>query len=187
MTKQPYFALLQHQGRRLASRLRRYYLVLSGLRVKAGGSIGRIQCKWPRNLVLGADCVLEDDISFRIANPFADDNYVELGDRVFVGEGCRFVCMTRIVVGNDTMIAPNTTIVDVGHETHPALPINQQPILAQEIIIGEDVWIGAGAIILKGVTIGRGSVIGAGSLVNKPVPAYQMWAGTPARFIRRRD
>ena len=52
------------------------------------------------------------------------------------------------------------------------------------IKIEEDVFIGAGCIVLKGVTIGKGSVIGAGSVVTKMVPAGQVWAGNPARYIR---
>ena len=39
------------------------------------------------------------------------------------------------------------------------------------------------AAVLPGVTIGEGAVIGAGSVVNRSVPAYEMWAGAPARKI----
>ncbi len=52
------------------------------------------------------------------------------------------------------------------------------------IKIDEDVFIGAGWIVVRGVTIGKGSVIGAGSVVTKMVPAGQVWAGNPARYIR---
>lgn len=37
-----------------------------------------------------------------------------------------------------------------------------------------------------GVTIGDGAVIGAGSIVTKDVGPYEIWAGNPARFIRKR-
>lgn len=37
-----------------------------------------------------------------------------------------------------------------------------------------------------GVTIGDGAVIGAGSVVTKDVGPYEIWAGNPARFIRKR-
>lgn len=53
-------------------------------------------------------------------------------------------------------------------------------------IIGNDVWIGQNTIIKAGVTIGDGAIIGAGSVVTKNIPPYEIWAGNPARCIRRR-
>lgn len=53
-----------------------------------------------------------------------------------------------------------------------------------KVTIEHDVFIGAGTIILKGVTIGACSVIGAGSVVTKDIPANQIWAGNPAKYIR---
>ena len=52
------------------------------------------------------------------------------------------------------------------------------------VAICDNAFIGAKSIILKGVTIGENSVIGAGSVVTKSVPANQIWAGNPAKFIR---
>lgn len=53
-------------------------------------------------------------------------------------------------------------------------------------IIGNDVWIGARSLIKAGVKIGHGSVVGMGSVVTKDIPAYEIWAGNPAKFIRKR-
>ena len=50
--------------------------------------------------------------------------------------------------------------------------------------MGNDVWIGRDAKILSGVKINDGAVIGANSLVTKDVPADEIWAGNPARFIK---
>ncbi|WP_288607103.1 hypothetical protein [Prevotellamassilia timonensis] len=36
------------------------------------------------------------------------------------------------------------------------------------------------------VTIGDGAIIGAGAVVTKDVPANQVWAGNPAKFIKTR-
>ena len=52
------------------------------------------------------------------------------------------------------------------------------------VVIRDNVFIGAKCIILKGVTIGENSIIGAGSVVTKNVPANQIWAGNPAKYIR---
>ena len=56
----------------------------------------------------------------------------------------------------------------------------------RRVTIGPDVWIGHNAILLPGVSVGAGAVIGAGAVVTKPVPAYAIVAGSPARVIRRR-
>jgi len=52
--------------------------------------------------------------------------------------------------------------------------------------IGHDVWIGHGAIVLQGRSIGTGAVIAAGAIITKAVPAYTIFAGNPARPIKRR-
>ena len=53
------------------------------------------------------------------------------------------------------------------------------------VVIGDNVFVGAKCIILKGVTIGENSIIGAGSVVTKSIPANEIWAGNPAKFIRK--
>ncbi len=52
------------------------------------------------------------------------------------------------------------------------------------VTIEDDVWVAIGAIILPGVTIGKGSIVSAGAVVTKDVPAYTVFGGVPAKFIR---
>ncbi len=52
--------------------------------------------------------------------------------------------------------------------------------------IGNDVWIGACCSIKSGVNISDGAVIGMGSVVTKDVGPYEIWAGNPARFLKKR-
>jgi virginiamycin A acetyltransferase len=54
------------------------------------------------------------------------------------------------------------------------------------VVVEDDVWIGANSVVLDGARIGKGAVIAAGSLVNGTVPPYEIWGGTPARFIKAR-
>ena len=53
------------------------------------------------------------------------------------------------------------------------------------IKIADDVFIGAKTVITKPVTIGKGAVIGAGSVVTKDIPPHEIWAGVPAKFIKK--
>lgn len=57
---------------------------------------------------------------------------------------------------------------------------------AKETKIGNDVWIGDSAMIKAGVTVSNGAVIGTGAVVTKDVGPYEIWAGNPAKCIKRR-
>jgi len=57
----------------------------------------------------------------------------------------------------------------------------------KEVIIEENVWIGEKSIILKGTKIGKNSIIGAGSVVSGEVPDNVVFAGNPAREIKKLD
>ena len=57
---------------------------------------------------------------------------------------------------------------------------------AKRTIIGSDVWVGDNVIIKAGVKIGNGAIIGMGSVVTKNVPDFEIWAGNPAKYIRKR-
>ena len=54
------------------------------------------------------------------------------------------------------------------------------------INIGNDVFIGAKAIILPGLEIAEGCVIGAGAILTKDTEPYGIYAGNPAKFIKKR-
>lgn len=45
--------------------------------------------------------------------------------------------------------------------------------------------IGGGSTILCGITIGENAMVGAGSVVTNDIPAGEVWAGNPARFIKK--
>ena len=47
--------------------------------------------------------------------------------------------------------------------------------------------IGSGATIIGGVTIGRFAVVGAGAVVTRNVEDFSIYAGNPARCLKRFD
>ncbi len=56
-----------------------------------------------------------------------------------------------------------------------------------KVIIRKNAYIGANTVICKPVTIGEGAIIGASSVVTRDIPPFEIWAGNPARFIRKRE
>lgn len=51
--------------------------------------------------------------------------------------------------------------------------------------IGNNCFIGANTIICSNVHIGNNVIIGAGSIVTKNIPDNEIWAGNPAKFIKK--
>jgi acetyltransferase-like isoleucine patch superfamily enzyme len=93
---------------------------------------------------------------------------IELGERVFVNQGCYFLDLGGISIGDRTMIGPRVTLTTGGHPVE--LADRYDFLTHAPIVIESDVWIGAAVTITPGVTIGAGSVIGAGTVVAKDVP-----------------
>lgn len=96
-----------------------------------------------------------------------------------------------LILGDHVEIAPGVQIFTHKHHWDHSRGLRKdiQRITLHPLTIGEDVFIGVNAIILGGVgSIGRGAYIGAASVVTKSIPAWEKWAGIPARKIgERRD
>lgn len=103
---------------------------------------------------------------------------------VTIGRYCSFAASARIFLRNHGVGFLGLT----AYFYNEALDVvEESPIPAATLTIGDDVWIGHNAILLPGVgSIGRGAVIGAGAVVTRPVPAYAIVAGNPARIVRMR-
>lgn len=110
--------------------------------------------------------------------------------RIVIGDGVgisntAIVSDSEIYIGESTNIGAGTCIYDTDfHSLNPEIRLNGDTnIKTRPIHIGKSVFIGGHVIILKGVVIGDGAVIGAGSVVTKSVPAGEIWAGNPAKFV----
>ena len=112
------------------------------------------------------------------------DGQIIIGDHVGLN-GTTITARKKIIIGDYTMIGPNTIIVDNdGHNAWPPRERWTTSGRSEEIIIENDVWIGMNCTILKGVKIGTGSIIAAGSVVISNVDANSLYAGNPALKIK---
>lgn len=99
-------------------------------------------------------------------------------------------CADKITIGNNVRIGNDTAIYDTDfHDLNAAnrtsIPEITSHIKTGPVVIEDNVFIGSSCTILKNVTIGRNSIVGAGSVVTKSIPADEIWAGNPARFIKK--
>jgi acetyltransferase-like isoleucine patch superfamily enzyme len=114
---------------------------------------------------------------------------VKRGGQLRIGDHCQMsnstiYAVNSIVIHEHTFIGGGCDIYD--HDFHPIEPNARQahePAPQGTVEIGPHAFIASHSIILKNVRIGEGAVIGAGSLVTRDVPAFEIWAGRPAKRI----
>lgn len=99
------------------------------------------------------------------------------GGTLFIDNGAAIASGVRIITGGNAPDAKSASAV---------APLDEQVLHSARVSIQSDACVYAGAIILPNVSIGSGARVAAGAVVTKNVPPYEIWAGNPARFIRRR-
>lgn len=143
-------------------------------------------------LVIGPDLVMNNNLS---SNPIGRTQkcifFVNTGGTLIIGKnvGMSFTsinCKLKIEIKDNVLIGGGTCIYD--NDFH-SMNVNERvtkkevvPMAA--VLIEKNVFIGANCTILKGVIIGENSIVGACSVVTKEIPANQIWAGNPAKFIK---
>jgi carbonic anhydrase/acetyltransferase-like protein (isoleucine patch superfamily) len=120
---------------------------------------------------------------------------VEIGDYSSIWPGVVIRGDVNIIrIGKKTNIQDGTVI----HVTRPSIAgEGGQTIIGDNITVGHNVtlhactledecFIGMSATVLDGVIVKSGGMVAAGALVTykKTVPAGQIWAGNPAKFMR---
>ncbi len=116
------------------------------------------------NCNINAHCLIEND--------------VRVGDNVTLK--CGVYLWDGITVEDNVFIGPNATFTN---DKYPRSKV--YPDVFQRTLIKKGASIGANATILGGITIGENAIVGAGSVVTRDIPANQIWAGNPARFMSR--
>lgn len=116
-----------------------------------------------------------------------DNAILSIGNNVGISD-VTITCHQKIYIGNNVLIGAGATIRDTdNHSLNPQDRLEGLDFLNKKnapIIVKDNVFIGANATLLKGVTIGENAIVGACSVITKDVPANQIWAGNPAKFIK---
>ena len=115
-------------------------------------------------------------------------HYDFIGDKLIIGKFCQIAAGVEFVMNgaNHQMNAITTYPFYIfGSWNHYTPPKSELPIKG-DTVIGNDVWIGQNVTMLPGVHVGDGVIIGLNSTVASDLEAYGVYAGNPARLIRKR-
>ena len=126
----------------------------------------------------------------------------KIGKRAHIDPSARIFLPWKLVMGDDTSIGYSAIIYNLGLVTiGDCATISQRAhicagthnykdpslkLLRLPISIGNQAWICADAFIGPNTTIGEGAIVGAASVVVKDVPAWKIFSGNPAKFIKDR-
>lgn len=141
-----------------------------------------------KNVVINSS-VRANPVSGGLTKIYAMTNgKIQIGNNVGLSN-CSIISNHSIRILDDVMIGAGTIIMDTDFHAIDYKD-RMHDILYEEsdkcsVIIDKGVFIGANCIILKGVHIGEYSVIGAGSVVTKSIPSNEVWAGNPAKLVKR--
>jgi acetyltransferase-like isoleucine patch superfamily enzyme len=110
-----------------------------------------------------------------------------IGKKVWIGPQSYFDARD-LVIDDYVGWGPGAKVLGSEHTGIPIdVPIIQTDLVIKRVTIGAWADVGTNAVVLPGVTIGKGSQIGAGAVVTQDVPAFSVFAGVPAKFIRWRE
>jgi len=110
--------------------------------------------------------------------------HLSIGSNTTIGRNSFFDLHGEIFIENNCTIAMDVMIVT--HTNVGDIPIKDEiPASIGKVVIRSGSYIGARSLIIATVEIGPNSAIGAGAVVTKNIPPYSLFAGVPAKLIRK--
>jgi len=125
---------------------------------------------------IGPGAVLKPGV--RIKYPW----HLSMGDHSWLGEDCWLDNLEQISIGNNVCISQGAYLCTGNHDWSDG----SFGLIVKPITLRDGSWVGAKCIIGPGVEFGECAIAAAGSVVTKSIPEYEIHAGNPARFVRRR-
>jgi putative colanic acid biosynthesis acetyltransferase WcaF len=108
--------------------------------------------------------------------------HLKIGDDCWLGEDCWIDNLTTVHLGDNVCISQGAYLCTGNHDWSDAcFGLSMEPIR-----LDDGSWVGSRAFIGPGVVLGEGAVAAAGSVVTRSIPDFEIFAGNPAVFVRRR-
>ena len=162
------------QGLVTYSKHGRSYRVHPTAIVEEGAQIGEGTTIWHfahirKNAVIGRFCTIGKGVYVE----GVVGNFCKLQNNVNIYDG--------VTLGDYVFMGPNSTT------TNDLYPDATQPEWKKvPTMIETGAAVGAGSVVVCGITLGHNCLVGAGSTVRTNVPPNEIWAGNPAKKLRRK-
>jgi acetyltransferase-like isoleucine patch superfamily enzyme len=118
---------------------------------------------------------------------WGDPSRLRIADTAIINNALFNVVSGEVRIEDFVFFGHNVTVLTGTHDTSKFDRDRQfsAPSSGRDITIGRGAWIASNAIIMGPCKIGKHSVVAAGSLVNCDVPESCVFAGVPARLVKK--
>lgn len=137
---------------------------------------------WRRVLLRAFGAEIGKKVKIRPSAKFTYPWKVAIDDYSWVGDAVEFYSLDTITVGKHCVISQKSYLCTGSHD----LTDVQFGLITKPIVIKDGAWIASDVFVYPGVTLEEMAVVAARSTVTDNVPAEEIYAGTPARYIKNR-
>ena len=149
-----------------------------------------------QGLQIFAPYIILNDQNLHVMHSARIDSLVkiECGLGTCIGEFVHVASFAHLGIGGGILIAEDGTAfasgcrVVTGSNTpgrgHGCSAIDPRASSSRSFVhVKRNAVLYVNAVVLPGITIGENAVVAAGAIVTKDVPAFEQWAGVPARKV----
>lgn len=108
---------------------------------------------------------------------------LSMDEHSFIGPDVKVYCMAPISFGKYALASQGAYLCAGTHDIYDA----DFPLYAKPILIGDYAWVAAEAFVGPSVTLGEGAVLGARGCAFRDLEPWTVYAGNPAREIKKRS
>jgi putative colanic acid biosynthesis acetyltransferase WcaF len=107
---------------------------------------------------------------------------LQCGDVVAIADDADIYNPWPITLGSNSTISQQAFLCSASHD----IDDHNFPMIGAPIHIHDYAWVCARATVLAGVTLHAGAVLALASVATRDLDAWSLYAGVPARLVRRR-
>ncbi len=138
--------------------------------------------KWRNFLMRLFGAKIGQDVKIRSSAKFTYPWKVSIGDYSWIGDNVQVYSLDEIRIGANCVVSQESYLCTGSHNIKdPYFGLITKPI-----VIKDGVWIASDVFVYPGVTINEMAVVAARSTVMKDVPANEVHAGSPAKYVKKR-
>jgi putative colanic acid biosynthesis acetyltransferase WcaF len=126
---------------------------------------------------IGANVVVKQHV--RVKYPWL----LEVGNNVWIGEDAWIDNLAPVTLGDNSCLSQGAYLCTGNHDWSDV----RFGLIIKPIALEQSSWAGARTVLGPGVTLREGAIAAAGSVVLRDIPPWEIHAGNPAAFLRKRE